>query len=251
MNRAIRLGAVALGCWLSGLAVAAAALITPAHEATLEGWLGQGDLTFTQVYALQAGHTPEDFHTAVDGKGATFVLMMATLWGSTPAPPPVLIGGYNPQSWATAGTPGGNGYNLTPDPADRTAFIFNLSTSVIQRQRLSQSPNVSGDHQTLNLPTWGPAFGAGRDLGVSNFGPAGGSAYGRSYGSPPEAMCGGQSEIGGPNIFGLECHQSFFTVGAMEVYTIAPVTTVPDPTSTLPLLTLAGAALAAARRHIH
>jgi hypothetical protein len=249
MNRAIRLGTVALGCWLSGLAVAAAALITPAHEATLEGWLGKGNLTFTQVYALQDGHTPADFHAAADGKGATFVLMMATLV-STSAPPAVLIGGYNPQSWATEGT-SANGYNLTPDPANRTAFIFNLSTSVIQRQRLSTSPNVLGDYQTLNLPNWGPAFGAGRDLGVSNFGNAGGSAYGRSYGSPPGAMCGGQFEIGGPNIFGLECHQSFFTVGAMEVYTIAPVTTVPEPTSTLPLLALAGAALAAARRHIH
>ncbi|MBY0238340.1 MAG: PEP_CTERM-anchored TLD domain-containing protein [Burkholderiaceae bacterium] len=134
-----------------------ATLLGAADHAQLTSWLGQGPLALQLLFAKAPGHTAADFHAAADGRGRTFTVMQAygddgRAW---------LVGGYNPQSWSSSG-----GFNLTPEQADRTAFLFNLTSGV----RFQQLPVLAGDDygamQTVNEATMGPTFGAGFDLSV-------------------------------------------------------------------------------------
>jgi hypothetical protein len=56
---------------------AMAGYLTPAYEARLEGWLGEGNLTFTPIFEKVAGDGKDssDFHDVVDGKGRTITLI--------------------------------------------------------------------------------------------------------------------------------------------------------------------------------
>jgi hypothetical protein len=132
-----------------------ATLLSAADHAQLSSWLGEGPLGLDLLFAKAPGKTAADFHAAADGKGRTFTVMQAygvdgRAW---------LVGGYNPQSWSSKG-----GFNMTPDEADRTAFLFNLTSGV----RFQQLPVLAGDDygamQTVNDAGKGPTFGAGFDL---------------------------------------------------------------------------------------
>lgn len=134
-----------------------ATLLGAADQAQLTSWLGEGPLALHLLFAKAPGKTAADFHAAADGKGRTFTVMQAygvdgRSW---------LVGGYNPQSWSSQG-----GFNLTPDEADRTAFLFNLTSGV----HFQQLPVLAGDDygamQTVNDAARGPTFGAGFDLSV-------------------------------------------------------------------------------------
>lgn len=134
-----------------------ATLISTADRAQLTSWLGEGPLALNLLFAKAPGKTAADFHAAADGRGRTFTVMQAygvdgRSW---------LVGGYNPQSWTSNG-----GFNMTPDQADRTAFLFNLTSGV----RFQQLPVLAGDDygamQTVNDAALGPTFGAGFDLSV-------------------------------------------------------------------------------------
>lgn len=153
---ALALPAALLLPWLVPLP-AQATLLGAADHAQLTSWLGQGPLAMQLLFAKAPGHTAADFHAAADGRGRTFTVMQAfgddgRAW---------LVGGYNPQSWSSNG-----GFNLTPEPADRTAFLFNLTSGV----RFQQLPVLAGDDygamQTVNEAAMGPTFGAGFDLSV-------------------------------------------------------------------------------------
>ena len=75
-------------------------LLTAADAAQLEIWLGQGPLTLTNIFDKAASDDSFAFHAAADGKGATFsVIEVVGMWGGDVFDKPVLIGGYNPQSW--------------------------------------------------------------------------------------------------------------------------------------------------------
>jgi hypothetical protein len=153
----------ALAVWVLGLSASAASadpILTPAYETQLEAWLGQGPLTFTNLYAKAPGDDSGTFHSAVDGQGATFTLFEAVFGSSA-----YILGGYNPQSWASCCD-----FNYTFPDDTRTAFIYNLTTGVMQTQRLTSDPfdGFHGMAQTFNDPSFGPTFGGGHDLYVSS-----------------------------------------------------------------------------------
>jgi hypothetical protein len=121
----------------SAIALAApnahAVLLTPAYEAQIEGWLGLGDVTFSSIYnQTGAGMSNAGFHAAADGQGATVTLLKV---GALPEygydTPAQLIGGYNPQSWNSSFS-----WNINYADIERTAFLFNLTYDVVQRQNL-------------------------------------------------------------------------------------------------------------------
>jgi hypothetical protein len=213
-------------------------MLTSGYETQLEAWLGQGDLAFTSLFTRTPGdgQTAAHFHAAVDGRGATFTLIEVLSNDGVTFSTPQIVGGYNPQSWHSNG-----GYNLTPTNAERTAFLFNLSTGIKQTQRLV------GDHygqfQTLNQANVGPTFGGGNDLYVANT-LSTGYMMQYSYGSPGLSLI---TTFRGPTLLGNQFSHaeadfvSHFTIGRIEVYTIAPAALtapVPEPAS----LALAGCA---------
>ncbi len=241
--RSLFAGAVAAVSLSLAPALKADPLLTASYESQLEAWLGQGNLDFTNIYSKTTGDTTFDFHAAVDGMGATFVLMnvYGNGFGYFPLPSQI-IGGYNPQSWSSAET-----YNLTSSDADRTAFIYNLSSGALQRQNLiGEGDASSGETQTYNHHFFGPTFGYGLDLSVGYGTSIGGGFYSMDVGYARNYSYGGTSfgdEIvtGGPNF----SNYSDFFVGQLEVYTIAPQ--VPDTGATAPMLGAVIVCLAAMR----
>jgi hypothetical protein len=220
---------------------ASAALLTPAHEAQLEAWLGQGNLDLTNIYTKATGDSPSDFHDAVDGKGATFTLISiygngGGAYGNRPSITPQLIGGYNPRSWTPSG-----GYYSTPNLADRTAFVFNLSTGF----RQLQSSNAEGQYQTYNASNYGPAFGLG-DIQIATD-LSRGTALNFSYGN---TVAGNEIVSGGTNHTGYFGPHYVFSVADIEVYTFAPAAPqgVPDSASSFLLIGASLLGLAALRR---
>lgn len=226
------LGLGALG--MSTLSTASAApLLTSAYEAQLETWLGSGDLTFSNIFTKMEGDgkTSVDFHAAADYKGPTITLL--SIYGyALPTGTFQTIGGYNPQSWNNWQ----NDYAVTENDADRTAFIFNLSSGELQNQRLSV---IEGKLQTYNGAAYGPSFGGGLDIGVTS------NLY---YGyAVPFSYGTGTNDI----TFGGNTNGNSFYIASLEVYTFAPAPTgnpggpsssVPDAASTglLAAITFAG-----------
>jgi hypothetical protein len=90
------------------------------HEAQIENWLGQGPLTFTNVFTTTTGDgkTSQDFYHAVDGIGPTIVLYQVNVTRGNSAQ---LIGGYNPRGWDEFGD-----WHISDADSDRSAFLFNL-----------------------------------------------------------------------------------------------------------------------------
>ena len=183
-------------------------LLTTAGGTQLETWLGEGSLALTSIFSHQVGDekTSLDFHTAADGQGRTFAIMEVLSIDGVAANK--IIGGYNPQSWNSSGN-----YNLTPNNADRTAAIFNL-TDLVWR---TQNTDVYGLNQTYNDQNYGPSFGGGFDILVYHS-LSSGFVYPISYGV-----------IDGVNILGGTGYQEF-QYGRMEVFTIAAASasSVPD-----------------------
>ncbi|HEX5310549.1 PEP_CTERM-anchored TLD domain-containing protein [Aquabacterium sp.] len=134
----------------------ASEILDDAKAAKLEAWLGNGPIKLTNIFTKDADDTSYDFHAQVDGKGPTFVLFSVTS-GATGETN--IVGGYNPVSWSSD-----NVYNMTPDPAEKVAFIFNLSKDIKLTQRL----DFQGDYQTYNNSAYGPTFGGGHDIFVGH-----------------------------------------------------------------------------------
>ena len=194
-------------------------LLNQPNANQLATWLGQGDLNFTNIFSGAAGiSSSAAFHAAVDGVGPTFILVQ-TDHG--------LIGGYDPSSWNSS-----TSYNFTVADADRTAFIFNLSTASILRQLLNGQGNPgSGQYQTFNYSFYGPTFGGGHDLAVNDSTLSSGYAYPYSYGNAGQTL----------NLFGSS-GQTFFNVTRVEAYTFSAQAgaATPEPATFL----LCGGALA-------
>ncbi|MYM98004.1 PEP_CTERM-anchored TLD domain-containing protein [Duganella vulcania] len=214
----------------SGSASAGVSLLSPAYQTQLATWLGNGPLTLTNIYTKAAGDTALDFHRAVDGKGATFSVMEASNGkGQT-----WLIGGYNPQSWASAGE-----YNMTYDNSQRTSFLFNLTSSEIHRQTpKGYVYDTVGAYQAYNNANYGPTFGLGRDLYVPYNLTSGGVSLLYSYIDPDTGNF--YKSI----LDGTTYSQPDVTFGAIQVFQIGAV---PEP-STYVMLVLGLGLVACARR---
>jgi hypothetical protein len=143
----------------AGTIVGGSNLLSTADVSQLEMWLGEGPLTLTNVFDKQLGdgQAAVDFHAAANNLGRTFSIVRlrdATLPSTAPWS---IVGGYNPSSWHSGGT-----FTSTIPDSERTAFIFNMSSGLLQRQRLSTDPNATYGHvQTSNDPAAGPMFGLG------------------------------------------------------------------------------------------
>ncbi len=187
----------------------------------LETWLGQGAISLTNIFTKEVGSSSFDFHDACNGKGATFSVI--ELMDGT------IVGGYNPQSWNSS-----DSYNMTPDDADRTAFLFDLTDAHYFAQRLSSESMGQGEYQTYNYSGVGPSFGSGSDLYVDYnlnncavkvenwIGDGGGYSY---------ASDGGVFVPGG-------------SIAKLEVFSVAAI---PEP-ATLGLIGLFGGGILAVRR---
>ncbi len=208
-------------------------LLDATSATQLETWLGQGGITLTNVFDKVAGNTSADFHATADGKGATFSLIEVTGYDGIAFDAPVVIGGYNPQSWSSDGS----GWNFTIDEVDRTSFLFNLSQSLLFRQRLDGDIG-RGVYQAYNDLGYGPTFGGGHDLYVNN-GLDTGYSYLYSYGTDADLV---RDIARYPEQYvGIT-----WQVGQIEVFTVSSV---PEPTSgALTLAGLAALAFAAKRR---
>ena len=196
----------------SGTITGGIGLLTMTGGAQLETWLGEGSLALTSVFTHQAGDGKNsfDFHAAADGKGRTFSIMEVLSVNGVATHE--IIGGYNPQSWSSIGD-----WHLTPNSADRTAAIFNLTDLVWRPQ---DTVNDSGMYQTFNDGRFGPAFGGGFDIGVGSD-LSSGQVYPYSYG-----VQGGVNILGEMGFGGFEAVE----YGRMEVFTIAAdsASSVPD-----------------------
>ena len=171
----------------------------------LERWLGAGELDLTRVYARQPGDTAADFHVGADNQGPSFTLL-DVLTGSGAR---YLVGGYNPQSWASD-----EGWHETPRDADRTAFLFNFTAPAVYRQLPSSYILPSqGQRQTFNQLDFGPVFGSGPDLFV-NDGLDVALSWQLSYGKPSDE---------GVSIIDRGPGDATVRIEALEVYAITPV----------------------------
>jgi hypothetical protein len=210
------IAAGALGAALAGVGGTAAAgditggsaLLDASRHAQLERWLGAGAFNLDNLYTLHAGDTSDAFHAAADGKGATFTLLDVT----NDAGKSFLVGGYNPQSWASI-----DGWHETPYDWQRTAFLFNMTDPAVYRQVLTGYILPSqGLRQTYNEAGYGPVFGSGPDLFVNDEMTAA-LSWQLSYGNPANE---GHSIIDG------SLHGEVVHLNALEVFAIAPV---PEP----------------------
>lgn len=202
-------------------------LLTTAGGTQLETWLGEGSLALTSIFSHQVGDgkTILDFHTAADGQGRTFAIMEVLSVNGVAANE--IIGGYNPQSWYLPSS-GYASNNETPNYADRTAAIFNLTDLVWRPQDTVPNDAYDGGlYQTYNGQNNGPSFGGGGgDLSVNGTLSIGNVAP-FSYGVYPE----------GVNILGSTGHKNV-QYGRMEVFTIAAASasSVPDGGNTLAMM---------------
>ncbi len=187
----------------------------------LEGMLGQGGISLSNIFTKTVGSSSSDFHAACDGKGATFSVI--ELMDGT------IVGGYNPQSWNSSGS-----YNMTPDDADRTAFLFDLTDARYFAQRLSSVPGY-GEYQTYNGGGNGPTFGSGNDLSVDY-----------NLNNCSVRVAGSWPDDGGGISYAPD--NGFFVPGGsiakLEVFSVAAI---PEP-ATLGLIGLFGGGILAVRR---
>ncbi|NUM37227.1 MAG: PEP-CTERM sorting domain-containing protein [Candidatus Brocadiae bacterium] len=185
------------------------ALLTTSYANQLESWLGEGNITITNIYTKQAGHTSANFHSAADGQGRTFSII-EVLGGVNQ-----IIGGYNPRSWDSS-----SGYVTA---YNTNAFVFNFNTGSVRYHTYTVQP-----YESYNYSSYGPTFGNGHDIYVNNS-LTGGYTYSYAYRSNSRT---GNLDIPEGYSYGLIASGSGLTIGRIEVFTISNVP-VPEPTTTV------------------
>ncbi len=188
----------------------------------LESWLGEDNLALTKIFSKSAdGASAGDFHEHVDNQGRTFTLIEVINTIKTDNITHVetttdvrIIGGYASQSWTSTG-----GYN---DHAAPESFLFNLTSATLYSR-------TTNGHYMYNDASYGPTWGGGHDLKINDTLSGGVANIGFSYGDTSK--------------YGDDDYQKAFagsksswTIGELEVFTIASDSSpVPEP-STMILL---------------
>ena len=159
-------GIVVFTFFSSGIAEAACTLFpgsqiaTSGNETTVAGWLPsskEGTLLYRRSTNGSAAST---FHSLVDNQGETISLIKTTNNR--------VIGGYNPSSW--------NG-SLNNYVSGTEGFLFNLTYGF----RLT---NTNSTYMTYNNSGYGPCFGGGHDMCVSDSNTSTGYNNTHSYQNP-------------------------------------------------------------------
>ena len=192
--------------------VSGGSLLSNSNADQLASWFGASGLNLSNIYTFRPGDTTMTWHSAADNQGPTFTLITARVANSTG--PYQLIGGYNPQSWQSLG-----GQVVTRNANERTAFIFDLSTLVLQRQITA---NTDGQFQTYNDLSYGPSFGWGFDIGFR--------ANSLNLGFLNQFSFGGGS-TGTANLFG-SLTSTAIEIGSIETYTFTSVPEIPSMVGT-------------------
>lgn len=199
----------------AGVIRGGSALLDTGGHAQLERWLGQGRFDLLKVFTRADGDTSARFHAAADGRGPTFTLMEVT----NDSGKSFLVGGFNPQSWSST-----DGWHNTRSDAYRTAFIFNMTEPAVYRQVPAGFVLPSqGERQTFNGIDYGPTFGTGHDLYVTESLKAAFS-WQVTYGDPLDS---------GLSIIDRTPGGRLVRVDALEVFTLSPV---PEPATAAMLL---------------
>jgi hypothetical protein len=163
----------------TGHVIGGSNLISQAQANQFAVWLNEGHVAMTKIFSKTDGDgkDAEDFHAAADAQGRTVTFLRVK---GRIHPGQYLVGGYNPQSWASF-----DDYHLTLKDSDRKAFIFNLTSNFIQRQKfrwfMCPGDSDPGLMQTYNYLEFGPAFGRG-DLWVE-YDLESGDVWNTSYGT--------------------------------------------------------------------
>jgi hypothetical protein len=190
----------------------------------LEGYLGAGDLDFTNISNLDAGALASTWHDDVRGYVDVISIYDITYGGER-----FLLGGFS-----SVGHDGSNYTHMIG--ADNTNFIFNLTSDVVR-----YSGNGYSDYyDQADSPSFFATFGGGYDLH------GGAVTLGASEGYTYTAQGGGYSYGGPTTLLGSTDGQTkMFQVNGLESYTFAAAQ-VPEP-STLAIFALGLMGLASRR----
>jgi hypothetical protein len=215
-------------------------ILSAIYATQVESWLVNdptlaysGALTFENVYSKNPGDTFADFHLAADLKGPTIVVMEA-FPEDTSITSYQILGGFNPVSWFSTVTGLVDDYTHSPiaTEAERTAFIFNLTSG----ERRDQSLTDSGLKQTYNHFAIGPTFASGHDLTIYTDMDHG-YVFSRGYCPDINVECFDPILVSSTvlTLMGGTGVQTFFDVGKVDIFTISQTSPVPLPAA-LPML---------------
>jgi hypothetical protein len=192
----------------------------------LEGYLGTGDLDFTNISNLDAGALATTWHSDVYGHTNVISIYDVVYQGTS-----MLLGGYS--------SVGHDGYGYTHMlGANNTNFIFNLTTGVLRESGTGQVDT----HDQFDSSAHFATFGGGYDL-YGSYGILGNvivDAY--AY----QSFSGGYSYGGTSSLLGSYPITDKFTVVGLESFVFAAV---PEP-SIIALIGLGLFGLSLSRRKL-
>lgn len=192
---------MASGAASAGVVTNETELLSGSDHAQLSEWLGS-NFDLTRIFAKGIdGSTGQDWHAAVDGKGANFTVMEII---DNDTDEVRVIGGYNSNSWSSE-------LNWTFSVDN---FLFNLSDGLVFEKN---NRYTDGGYGAFNHPDHGPRFGGGHDLFVGFDLTTGYANIGHTYGDREQYRLDSYRES-------FAGSYSNWTIGAYETYTLSAST---------------------------
>ncbi|RIA94060.1 hypothetical protein C1645_803731 [Glomus cerebriforme] len=144
-------------------------LINQKHLSVISSWIDRKDIDYLRIpYAFKLlfratrdGFNTEKFHELCDYKGAVFVVI--SLPNSTN-----LIGGYNPLDWKPKFNKSKSYENNWWKTSESFLFSLTKNTSKGIIRSISRVNPLKSDKAILYNEQFGPGFGSGPDLALSN-----------------------------------------------------------------------------------